>query len=150
VFTGGADDLFKFNWWKFTGPTTPTDGGTGGAVGEGGSSTDGIIGPAPATDTEGAGVDGETASASGGSGAGDAAMPVGSGGSDNSAGGGQAIEGGQAIAAGTSGSKDQGGCSIGPRHTRGGGSVALWLAAACALRLGRRCRDARERLIASS
>jgi arabinoxylan arabinofuranohydrolase len=153
VFTGSADNLFKFNWWQFTGPTVPNvpaDAGTGGGVGAAGSSPDGIIGPAPAAGTEGAGVDGETAPTSNGPGAGEAATPGSSGGSDNGAGGGQAVPGGQAIAAEASGSKDQGGCSVGPGHTRGGGSVALWLTAACALRLGRRRRAARGRLSASS
>ncbi len=131
VFTGNADDLFEFNWWKFTGPTMPTDAETGGAVGTGGSSADGTIGPLPATGTDGTGVDGETAS---------------SGGSGNGAGSGQA-GGGQAIAPAASGSKSQGGsCRVGPHHTRGGGSAALWLAAACALCIGRRRRDARGRL----
>ena len=142
VFAGSADNLFKFNWWKFTGPTMPTDGGTGGAVGAGGD-VDGIIGPVPATGIEGSGVDGETASASGGSGAGEAAMPGGSAGSDDGAGGGQASDGSPASAAEASGSKSQGGCSVAAHHTRGGGAVSLWLAAACALHLGRRRRDAR-------
>jgi arabinoxylan arabinofuranohydrolase len=157
VFTGGADNLFEFNWWKFTGPTMPTEGdtggaggtgGTGGPVGAGGSSADGIIGPAPTTGTEGAGVEGDTASASGGSGAGDAAMPVASGGSDNVAGGGPVIDGDQSVATAASGSKS--GCSVGPRHTRGGGSAALWLAAACAMCIGRRRRESRGRLRAPS
>jgi arabinoxylan arabinofuranohydrolase len=138
VFTGSADDL-EFNWWKFTGPTLPMDGGTGdtgGAVGAGGSSEGGIIGPGSATATEGDGVVGE----SGGSGAGNAAMPAGSSGSDNGAGGGPAINGGQAVNAEATGSKSQGGCSVGPRHTRADVFVVAWLAAACALRLGRRRR----------
>jgi arabinoxylan arabinofuranohydrolase len=111
VFTSSADD-FKFNWWRFTGTPMPTDAGTGGAVGAGGSSVDGIIGPVPATGAEGDGVNGETAS--GGSGVGDAATPAGSGGSDNGAGGDQATHGGRAIAE-ASGSKSQAGCSFGPR-----------------------------------
>lgn len=131
VFTGSIDDLFKFNWWKFTGPTMPTDGDTG----TGGSSADGTMGPAPATGTERDSADGETAS---------------SGGSDNGAGGGQ--DGGdQAVAAEASGSKTQGGsCRIGPQQTRRGGSVVLWLAAACALCISRRRRNARGSLSASS
>jgi arabinoxylan arabinofuranohydrolase len=28
-FTGGSGDLFKFNWWQFTGPELPDAGGTG-------------------------------------------------------------------------------------------------------------------------
>ncbi len=38
-FTGGSGDLFKFNWWRFTGPTLPSggdDAGPGGAGGGGG------------------------------------------------------------------------------------------------------------------
>jgi arabinoxylan arabinofuranohydrolase len=37
-FTGGSGDLFKFNWWKFKGPTMPSgaDGGVGGAGGSAG------------------------------------------------------------------------------------------------------------------
>ncbi|HEU5077378.1 MAG TPA: glycoside hydrolase family 43 protein [Polyangiaceae bacterium] len=52
TFTGGGDNLFKFNWWKFTGPTQPTGaggaGGTGGAGGMGGATGTG-------TDVGGAG-----------------------------------------------------------------------------------------------
>jgi hypothetical protein len=41
-FTGGSGELFKFNWWKFTGPTLPSGGtgGTGGVSGAGGSGPD--------------------------------------------------------------------------------------------------------------
>jgi hypothetical protein len=146
VFTGSGDELFKFNWWKFTGPTVPTDGGTSGTsgvIGAAGASAEGSgdLGSVPGM--EGTGVAGGTASASGGSGAGDAAMPGSSGGSDNSAGGGPRSD------AGASGSERQdGSCRVGPRPTRGGGSVVLWLAAACAVHLGRRRRDARGRLSA--
>jgi hypothetical protein len=35
-FTGGSGDLFKFNWWKFSGPTKPIEG-TGGSSGLGGN-----------------------------------------------------------------------------------------------------------------
>jgi arabinoxylan arabinofuranohydrolase len=130
VFTGSADDLFKLNWWKFTGPTLPTDADPGGAAAAG---ADGTIGPVPAPGTDSAGADGETVS---------------SGGSATGAGGDQAGGDqpglGQPIAAAASGSKSQGGsCRVGPHHTRGGGSVALWLAAACALCIGRRRGDAR-------
>jgi len=47
-FTGGSGDLFKFNWWKFTGPSMPNTG-TGGASGVssgGGSSNPGTGGTA--------------------------------------------------------------------------------------------------------
>jgi arabinoxylan arabinofuranohydrolase len=46
-FTGGSGDLFKFNWWKFTGPTM-SGGGDGGAGGvpraDGGPKTGGDAG----------------------------------------------------------------------------------------------------------
>jgi arabinoxylan arabinofuranohydrolase len=145
VFAGSGDELFKFNWWKFSGPTLPTDdGGTGdtsGVIGPAGSSPEGSGAPGSGAGTEGSGVGGGTAS--GGSGAGDAAMSGSSAGSD-SAGSGQRSD---AVA---SGSESQGGsCRVGPRHTRDGGSVALGLAAACALSLARRRRDARGRLSAA-
>lgn len=36
-FSGDGDELFKFNWWKFDGPTMPTStGGTGGMTSTGG------------------------------------------------------------------------------------------------------------------
>jgi hypothetical protein len=44
-FVGGGGDLFKFNWWKFTGPTTPPTGAGGasggGAAGAGGDASRG-------------------------------------------------------------------------------------------------------------
>jgi hypothetical protein len=43
-FTGGSGDLLKFNWWKFTGPTTTPDGGAGGAGGGGAGGTGGGAG----------------------------------------------------------------------------------------------------------
>lgn len=143
VFTGSGDQLFKFNWWKFTGPTLPTEGDTSdpdgaiGVIGAAGSSADGSGAPGSAAGTEGTAVGGG-ASASGGSGGRDVAMPGSSGGSDNGAAGGQGSD------AAAPGSQSQGGsCSLGPRPTRGGGSVALGLAAACAWHLGRRRREAR-------
>ena len=44
-FVGGSGDLFKFNWWRFTGPTMP-DGGVdgGGAGGTTGPGTGGVGG----------------------------------------------------------------------------------------------------------
>jgi MYXO-CTERM domain-containing protein len=40
-FTGGSGDLFKFNWWKFTGTTSNSTGGAGGIGGMGGASAGG-------------------------------------------------------------------------------------------------------------
>jgi len=34
-FVGGSGDLFKFNWWRFSGPSMPGGGGTGGTGGGG-------------------------------------------------------------------------------------------------------------------
>jgi len=38
-FVGGSGDLFKFNWWRFTGPTMPSGGGGGGGGGSGGGAS---------------------------------------------------------------------------------------------------------------
>ena len=151
VFTGSAGDLFKFNWWKFTGPTMPTEGGTGetdgaiGAIGAAGSSADGSGVPGSSVGPESTAVGGATASPSGGSGGGNAALPGSSGGPDNGAAGGQGKD-----AEASGGDRQGGSCRLGPRPTRGGGAAALWLAAACAWRLRRRRRDARGGLSASS
>jgi hypothetical protein len=42
-FTGGSGDLFKFNWWKFSGPNTGGTGGAGG-MGAGGAAAAGAAG----------------------------------------------------------------------------------------------------------
>jgi len=43
-FTGGSGDLFKFNWWKFSGPNTGGTGGMGGMGGVAGGSGGGAAG----------------------------------------------------------------------------------------------------------
>jgi hypothetical protein len=103
-FTGASGDLFKFNWWKFTGPTTPdvdagTDGGDAGADGgdagaDGGAagSRDGAGGAAGFSGTGGS--SGATAGGSAGTRAGDASL--GGRGSGGSAGGGGSATAGQA------------------------------------------------------
>lgn len=40
-FTGGSGDLFKFNWWKFAGSSTPSGAGGTGGVGGGGTGAGG-------------------------------------------------------------------------------------------------------------
>jgi hypothetical protein len=63
-FTGGSGELFKFNWWKFSGPNT---GGTGGAGGMGGGA--GLGGAGAGGDGAGGAASGSGgASAAGGSG----------------------------------------------------------------------------------
>ena len=70
TFTGGGNDLFKFNWWKFTGPTMPTgDGGAGGVGGAGGSggtdASGGAGGAAGGAGTAGGGSGGSFANTGG-------------------------------------------------------------------------------------
>ncbi len=59
-FTGGGGDLFKFNWWKFTGPTTTNGGGEGGSAGVGGA--------AGSTSTGAGGAGGQSSTSAGGAG----------------------------------------------------------------------------------
>lgn len=123
-FTGGSGELFKLNWWKFTGPGGSNGGGGAGGEGAGGAGgigasgsagvdTGGFAGSGAAQGTAGA-SNGGTASGSGGSsdnaggslstsgGTGDSAggaFPA-SGGSANAAGGAIAANGGSLISAG--------------------------------------------------
>ncbi len=102
-FTGGSGDLFKFNWWKFAGPTNPN--GTGGAGAGGAVSTGGIGGMA-------------------GVAAGSSPVQGGRGGSSSGAGGRPSAGG--AIAGGAGGgTSDSGGSTsnVGGRISGGGPSV---------------------------
>jgi arabinoxylan arabinofuranohydrolase len=127
TFTGGSGDLFKFNWWKFTGPTTsnPAGGaGGGGAGGNGGASgaaavggsgasvggssgaIGGMAGTTPAAGgsaTAVGGAAGTTSGATGGTGVGGSAGAVGAGGSAAGGRGGALGTGGVGAAAGGSG-----------------------------------------------
>ncbi|HVT09844.1 MAG TPA: glycoside hydrolase family 43 protein [Polyangia bacterium] len=142
-FTGGSGDLFKFNWWRFTGPTMPT-GGAGGAADPGA----GGAGSSPGTGgTAGRGGtlsgSGGTSGSGGSLGAGGTA--VGSGGSGLSSGGsgtgGSVASGGRAGgtpgAGGTSGSGEISG-EVGCACQMGGGPPGLagaaWLLACALLR----------------
>ncbi len=100
TFTGGGGDLFKFNWWKFTGPTMPSgDGGAGGMGGGGGTGPDvsGGAGGAGAVGGTGGSVDPATGGtpATGGS-------PPSTGGSLPSTGGSPPSTGGSSPATGGS------------------------------------------------
>ncbi|WP_437535018.1 family 43 glycosylhydrolase [Sorangium sp. So ce726] len=139
-FVGGSGDLFKFNWWRFTGPTMPDDGGDGGGGGGGsGQGTGGSGG------SDGAGG---TTSASGGS--------PGAGGTTSASGG--SVTGGTSGTTGTAGSGSGGSagssggneaagddadgscaCRTGASPGDGGRAAALWLVAS-ALVLRRRRR----------
>lgn len=120
-FTGGSGDLFKFNWWKFTGPTMPSGGGVDGGGGAGDAGSD----SRPDAAVPDAGHD---ASADTGGGAG------GSGGRGGSGGGNSASDGsGGRASGGGSGQVDpadsiDGACScrLGASH---GASGLLWLLA---------------------
>lgn len=170
-FTGsGGGDLFKFNWWKFSGPTVPTDdGGVGGSTstgsdagGAGSSSTTGaggVGGSAATTSGGGAATVGSTASTTGGanvSTTGDATTTVGT---NTSADGASSVGSGttspasmdaSAVSSNTSGAPtgapgdaDEGGCSC--RTARSTGPTGLaWLAFAVAgVAVGRRRRARR-------
>lgn len=141
-FVGGGGDLFKFNWWRFTGPTMPGDGGDGGGGGGGGGSDPGAGGSGGSDGTGGAtsgtggsAVAGGTTSGSGGSVTGSTSGTTGTAGSGSSG------------SAGSSGGNDADGddsdgscaCRTGASTGNGGSAVALWLVAS-ALVLGRRRR----------
>jgi arabinoxylan arabinofuranohydrolase len=153
-FTGGSGDLFKFNWWRFTGPAT-ADGGAGGGGGSGGGSGPGGAGgsggrpgtggspgsggtsagsggsPGTGGTTSGRGgspgAGGTTSGSGGGTGAG--GTTSGSGGSAASGG-----RGGSPQASGGSGGSAQSGsdasgcsCQTDANLGRGGLAGALWL-----------------------
>ncbi len=129
-FSGGSGDLFKFNWWKFTGTTASMggaggSGGMGGAAGLGGSSSmGGSGGVASAT--------GGRATMGGGAGTGttDRGGAPSSGGSSSSSGGvtmsqggAQSSGGASAALGGSSGSPyGLGGARGGVAGTSSGGS----------------------------
>ncbi len=156
-FTGGSGDLFKFNWWKFTGPSMPgadagagdaggstSDAGTaqgtggrdGGSGGAGGFSSSGTGGSTSSSSS--AGGAGGSVSASGGSagssakGSGGAVSTGGkvssSGGSSSQAGGSVSASGGSAGSGGSSSASSAGG-QLGPTGSDSG---------ACSCRLGAR------------
>ena len=134
VFSGTGNDLFKFNWWAFDGPTVPVygTGGAAGSGGGGGTTDSGGSGSATGGSSAGTGVGGSV-SASGGSGGGAAMATGGDGAVAPGAGGGPDITGGNP--------NPETGCScdLGSNRPRGFGSIAPLLAAG-ALLLARRRR----------
>jgi len=111
-FTGGSGDLFKFNWWKFSGPTTTNPGGgAGGMAGISGAS--GLGGGGVATTGGAASATGGKATNTGGT----------SGGSSGSAAGGTLGQGGETASAGGANSAGTGG-AIGTAGTSSGLSGA--------------------------
>ena len=171
VFVGGSGDLFKFNWWRFDGPTKPD--GTGGAGGSGGmmsagaggvggaggstqgtSGSVGVAGSAPAGAGSISGGTGGLPGSAGSNGGGSALSPGASGASGSigmSAGGGA---GSPRAAAGASangqGDPEPSGCSCraGAGAAHGGLAAALSILAST-LVLRRRRGLGRQRSLAS-
>jgi arabinoxylan arabinofuranohydrolase len=138
-FVGGNGDLFKFNWWRFTGPTMPDggDGGGGGGVGGSGQGTGGSDGSAGGGDTTsgtgGSADTGGTTSGTGGSVTGGTGVTTGTAGSGSS---GSAGSSGENDAAGDD---SDGSCSCRTGASTGNGGLAAALSlVASALVLRRR------------
>ena len=110
-FVGGSGDLFKFNWWKFTGPRMPdptggADGGAGGASGGGGTGGGGTTGTGGRGGAAGSGGSQATTSGTtGGSAGATAATTAASGGGGAGRGGasGGAVAGATTAAGGVGG-----------------------------------------------
>ena len=119
-FVGGSGDLFKFNWWRFTGPTMP-DGGVdgGGAGGSTGPGTGGVGGSGASQGTGGSGGGGGTTSGSGGSTSGSGGS-AGAGGTTSGSGG--SVTGGTGGTTGTAGS-GSGGSAVSSGGAGSGGSA---------------------------
>jgi MYXO-CTERM domain-containing protein len=122
-FVGGSGDLFKFNWWRFSGPTMPPDGGVGagGAGGSTGPGTGGVGGGAGASPGKGGsgGGAGTTAGSGGSPGAG--GTNAGRGGSTTAGSGGAPGAGG--TTPGTGGSPGAGGTNAGRGGSPGAGGT---------------------------
>jgi arabinoxylan arabinofuranohydrolase len=120
-FVGGSGDLFKFNWWRFTGPAMPdggVDGGPGGAGGTTGPGSGGVggSGGSPASGGRGGAIAGSAGNG------GSAGTTTGSAGNGGAAGttagsGGSAGSSGEAGSAGTPG-------AAGTTAGGGGGAVS--------------------------
>lgn len=132
-FIGGSGDLFKFNWWKFTGSPT-SGGGSGGAggmngtagapTGAGGSSggTNGSTGGASA-------MGGHSSGGSAGTGSGGVSAPSaggsGGGGTTNGQGGAPASGGASASFGGSSGANSSLGGATASSGSSAGGRAAV-------------------------
>jgi hypothetical protein len=150
-FVGGSGDLFKFNWWRFTGPTMPDGvggaggapaGGTGGVGGSGGTS--GTAGAAATSGSGGSvnGGRGGTTGVAGSSSGGSAVSAAGAGSAGTAevsarAGGTQAAPG--AGESGTGGANASScACRSGASAENGGLAGALWMFASALVRRRRR------------
>jgi hypothetical protein len=111
-FVGGSGDLFKFNWWKFTGPTMPPDG-TGGSNSVGGSGGTGRGGSTGAGGAVGAGGTGKGTAVNGGTSSiqGTGGSAASSGGKNSSSGGGKTGNTGTIAVGGSSTPTNKGGAT---------------------------------------
>ena len=155
-FVGGQGDLFKFNWWRFAGPTMPSGGGgAGGTAGSGGGTGPGAggVGGSSQGTSGSAGsstISGGGGSVSGGSGGTTGTAGSASGGSPVSAGGaGSGVTtggraGGTQAAAGAGGNgsagAESGSCAFGAGANAGNGGLAaaVWMVASALVRRRRR------------
>jgi hypothetical protein len=127
-FVGGSGDLFKFNWWRFSGPTMPDGGvdggGGGGAGGTSGPGTGGVGGSSSGRGTGGSGGGGGTTSGSGGTTTGSGGTTSGGGGSSDTggtiAGGGGSSGTGGTIAGSGGAAASSGGAGRGGSAAAGG------------------------------
>jgi hypothetical protein len=118
-FVGGSGDLFKFNWWKFSGPNTGGSGGTGGmggSAGSGGMTGSGGAGGAAAGNSQG-GRDGSAGSTGG--------LLAGGGGRGGENGGRSASGGSVSTSGGTTASGGSAGTSVSSTGGSGGTSTGV-------------------------
>ncbi len=116
-FSGGSGELFKFNWWKFSGPSG-SNGGTGGSGGMGGAGGGGVAGGGGGAVSTTGGAMGTSGGAAGNAGA--------SGGGGTPTGGTATGLGGVSAAGGASqgGAFASGGAAAAP-NGNGGSSVTF-------------------------
>ena len=120
-FVGGSGDLFKFNWWRFTGPTMPDGGvGGGGAGGSTGPGAGGVGGSGASQGTAGSGGGGGKTSGSGGTTSGSGGS-AGAGGTTSGSGG--SVTGGMGGTTGTAGA-GRGGSAVASGGAGSGGSTS--------------------------
>ena len=113
-FTGGSGALFKFNWWKFAGPTMPDPNGGAGGGGAGGGTAGAPVAGATA------GLGGAGGQAIGGAPALGGRAGAGGAGGRNASGGALATTGGS-IGTGAGGAT--GGAGVGTAGNSAGGSA---------------------------
>jgi arabinoxylan arabinofuranohydrolase len=125
-FSGGSGDLFKFNWWRFTGPTMPDGGVDAGGAGGTAPGTGGLGGTGASQGMGGSGRGGATTGGSAGAGgatAGNGGATAGKGGT-TAAGGASAGTGGATAGAGGKAAAGSGGTAMSSGGSGGGSAGA--------------------------